>query len=39
MIKEYKTKSKEEWKALRKNYIGGSDAASVIGLNPFRKEK
>lgn len=25
----------ESWKALRKNYIGGSDCAAIIGLNPF----
>jgi putative phage-type endonuclease len=27
--------NRDEWKALRKNYIGGSDAATVVGLNPF----
>jgi putative phage-type endonuclease len=30
------THSREEWQALRHKYIGGSDAASVVGLNPFR---
>lgn len=35
MLKRIRTKSHEEWLALRHKYIGGSDAASVIGLNPF----
>lgn len=34
-ITKVKTASHEEWKALRSNYIGGSDAAAVVGLNPF----
>lgn len=34
-INRIKTESREEWKALRKKYIGGSDAAAVIGLNPY----
>lgn len=36
MIIKIATKSREEWKALRSGYIGGSDAASVIGLNPYK---
>lgn len=28
--------SREEWLAARKNYIGGSDASAVIGLNPYK---
>ena len=35
MITKIKTSSREEWKALRKQYIGGSDAAAVVGMNPF----
>lgn len=35
MITKVSTKSHEEWKELRSKYIGGSDAASVVGLNPF----
>ena len=35
MIERIKTNSHEEWKALRSNYIGGSDAAAVVGLNAF----
>ena len=35
MITKIKTENREEWKALRKQYIGGSDAAAVVGLNPF----
>lgn len=35
MIEKIKTNSHEEWKALRSNYIGGSDAAAVVGLNAF----
>lgn len=36
MITEIKTKSYDEWRELRSHYIGGSDAASVVGLNPFK---
>ena len=36
MIKEIPYKDREEWLAIRKNYIGGSDAGAVIGLNPYR---
>lgn len=37
MIKEIEYSSKEEWLALRKKLgIGGSDSASVIGLNPYK---
>lgn len=35
MLKRIKTENREEWKELRKQYIGGSDAAAVVGLNPF----
>lgn len=35
MISKVKTANHEEWKALRHKYIGGSDAAAVVGLNPF----
>jgi len=35
MITKIKTNGREEWLALRKQYIGGSDAAAVVGLNPF----
>lgn len=34
-ITKVKTASHEEWKELRSHYIGGSDAAAVVGLNPF----
>lgn len=34
-IRKVKTASREEWKELRSHYIGGSDAAAVVGLNPF----
>lgn len=34
-IKEIKYGSREEWLALRKGYIGGSDAGAVMGLNPY----
>ncbi|MBP0970318.1 MAG: YqaJ viral recombinase family protein [Oscillospiraceae bacterium] len=36
MIKEFKWDTHEEWLAIRAKYIGGSDAASVIGRNPYR---
>ena len=35
MITKVKTANHEEWKKLRGQYIGGSDAAAVVGLNPF----
>ena len=34
-ITKVKTSSHEEWLALRSQYIGGSDAAAVVGLNSF----
>lgn len=36
MITKIATKNRDEWKSLRRDYIGGSDAASVIGLNPYK---
>ena len=35
MIRRIKTESREEWRALRKKYIGGSDAAAIVGMNAF----
>jgi len=35
MIQRFKTNNREEWKALRKKYIGGSDAAAIVGMNSF----
>ena len=35
MITRVKTENYEEWSALRSHYIGGSDAAAVVGLNPY----
>ena len=34
-VSKIKTNSHEEWLDLRQKYIGGSDAAAVIGLNTF----
>lgn len=34
-ITKIKTNSHEEWLELRSHYIGGSDAAAVIGLNAY----
>lgn len=34
-ITKVKTASHEEWLELRSHYIGGSDAAAVVGLNRF----
>ena len=34
-ITKIKTNSHEEWLKLRSQYIGGSDAAAVVGLNAF----
>ena len=35
MITKQSTYSHEEWLALRHKYIGGSDAAAVVGLNSY----
>jgi putative phage-type endonuclease len=35
MITKQSTSCREEWLALRHKYIGGSDAAAVVGLNSF----
>lgn len=35
MITRISTNTHEEWLALRSRYIGGSDAAAVVGLNPW----
>ena len=29
-------KSRDEWLERRRSYIGGSDAAAVVGLNPYK---
>lgn len=34
-ITKVKTKNHDEWLNLRRKYIGGSDAAAVVGLNAF----
>ena len=36
MIKEIAYQNREEWLSLRKNYIGGSDAGAVLGMNPYK---
>ena len=35
MITKRSTANHEEWKALRHQYIGGSDAAAVVGMNSY----
>ena len=35
MITKQSTANHEEWLALRHKYIGGSDAAAVVGLNAY----
>ncbi len=35
MITKQATANHDEWKALRSKYIGGSDAAAVVGMNPW----
>ena len=35
MITKQSTANHEEWKALRHKYIGGSDAAAVVGMNSW----
>ena len=34
-ITKKKTANHEEWLALRSQYIGGSDGAAVVGVNPY----
>ena len=34
-ITKIATQNHEEWKELRSKFIGGSDAAAVVGLNPY----
>jgi putative phage-type endonuclease len=34
-IKEVAKQAYEDWKAERVNYIGGSEAAAVVGVNPY----
>lgn len=36
MINMQILKSNEEWLEARKHFIGGSDASSVLGMNPFK---
>lgn len=36
MVKKIKTGSREEWLELRKKGIGGSDAATIVGLNQYK---
>lgn len=36
MVKRIQFKSKSEWLEARKGKIGGSDAAAVLGLNPYK---
>lgn len=35
-IQRIKRENREEWLELRGKYIGGSDAASVVGANPYK---
>lgn len=37
-ITKVKTANHDEWKALRSQYIGGSDAAAVVGLNAYSSQ-
>lgn len=34
-ITKVRTADREEWRALRSRYIGGSDAAAVVGMNAY----
>lgn len=36
MLKMHILSSREEWLATRRNYIGGSDASAVLGMNPYK---
>ena len=35
-IKEFEWKDRDEWLAIRRKYIGGSDAGAVIGMNAYK---
>ena len=35
MLEILRFNSRDEWLEARKNYIGGSDAAAVVGMNPY----
>lgn len=35
-MRTYSFSSRDEWLKARKNYIGGSDAAAVLGMNPYK---
>lgn len=36
MVQRLDLKSRAEWLARRKSYIGGSDAACIVGMNPYK---
>ena len=36
MVKQWHFNTREEWLEGRKSYIGGSEAASILGLNPWQ---
>lgn len=36
MLKQLTFNSREEWLAVRRSYIGGSDAACILGMNPWK---
>jgi len=35
-LRMIETGSREEWLAARRNFIGGSDASAVLGMNPYK---
>jgi putative phage-type endonuclease len=35
-LRTYSFSSRDEWLKARKSYIGGSDAAAVLGMNPYK---
>lgn len=36
MLRPYYFSSREDWLSARRSYIGGSDAAAVMGMNPYK---
>ena len=36
ILRPHSFSSRDEWLKARKNYIGGSDAAAVLGMNPYK---
>lgn len=36
MLKKFEWADHDEWLAIRRQYIGGSDAGAIVGMNPYK---